>query len=150
MKFGRVVAVLVAVLVGLLGVVPAASAAPEQWKLKSEWDSGMLDHNFTDGVHTRPSNAGPYQNWEVKRYADGTYRFMNVATKMCLDNSEHGVRGFGCNDGSWQRWRVNHWGNGTYEILSAWNNHCLDNSVYGVRTFGCNGLNHQRWTLWAP
>ncbi|CCH28456.1 hypothetical protein BN6_11300 [Saccharothrix espanaensis DSM 44229] len=136
-------------MLGLVAMAPAASAVPDgtvldQWRWQSWATGGYLDHNPADGVHTRAENRGPHQWWEVTRYSDGTLRFMNVATKMCLDNSEHGVRGFGCNDGPWQRWRTGSWGT-TYELVSMWNNHCLDNSHEGVRTMGCNGLAYQRW-----
>ncbi|WP_433270995.1 RICIN domain-containing protein [Actinosynnema sp. CS-041913] len=146
MKFGRVAAALAAVVLGLLMVVPTASAAADtvMW---SKWNDTYLDYNPNNGVHARGWNGGPWQRWEVTQYSDGTVRYMNVATKMCLDNSEHGLRGFGCNDGPWQRWRVKNWGDSTRELVSVWNNHCLDNSQYGVRTVGCNGLVYQRWRV---
>ncbi|WP_433261253.1 RICIN domain-containing protein [Actinosynnema sp. CS-041913] len=145
MKLGRVAAVLATVMLAMLAVVPSASAA-QQWTWQSRGDGGyFLDHNFEQGVHTRPRNGGPHQLWEVKRYSDGTYRFMNVGTKMCLDNSEHGVRGFGCNDGAWQRWRMGDWGNGDWELVSMWNNHCLYSGVHGIRTVGCTGDWTERW-----
>ncbi|QFZ24400.1 hypothetical protein EKG83_21345 [Saccharothrix syringae] len=130
----------------MLGVVAPSASAATVWTWQSGWDSGCLDHNSTDGVHTRTCNGGDWQKWEVTSYPDGTKRFMNVATKMCLDNSEYGVRGWGCNDGAWQRWRMGNWGGGKYELVSQWNNLCLDNSVYGVRTVGCNGLSYQMWS----
>ncbi|CCH32510.1 RICIN domain-containing protein [Actinosynnema sp. NPDC047251] len=147
MKFARSAVVFAAVVLGLVGLVPSATAGDETWRFDSEWDTGSLDHNPTNGVHTRSWNGGPWQIWAVKRYGDGTFRFMNTGSLRCLDNSEHGVRGFGCNDGSWQRWKVNSWGDGTVEIVSTWNNHCLDNSWEGIRTVGCNGLEYQRWRV---
>ncbi|GAA3862496.1 hypothetical protein GCM10022243_31230 [Saccharothrix violaceirubra] len=145
MKFGRVAAVFAAVVLGMLGVMAPQASAADAWHWQSQWDSGYLDYNPTNGVHTRPWNGGPYQLWEYKRYSDGTYRFMNVATKLCLDNSEYGVRAFGCNDGAWQRWDMNDWGNGNWELVSMWDHRCLDNSTYGIRTVGCNGLSYQLW-----
>jgi hypothetical protein len=88
------------------------------------------------------------QRWHMRYYADGTVRFMNEYTTMCLDDSEYGVRGWGCNDLAYQKWKVNGWGNGWYELLNQYTHHCLDVSEYGVRDVGCNGLTYQQWKVW--
>jgi hypothetical protein len=147
MRIGRIAALL-AIIVSTVGLAPAAQAA-EIWTLKSKWDSGCLDHNFTDNVHTRPCNGGPHQKWQVTRRSDGTLSLMNVGTTMCLDNSEHDVRGWGCNPYSYQRWTIKHWTGSEFELVSKYDNHCLDNSVHRVRSWGCLGatnLPYQRWS----
>jgi hypothetical protein len=146
-RFGRLMAILAAtVTMAVLAVAPSANAATyltwhAYWRI-----AGCLDQNDSAGVffnHCYADDA--WQKWEVKYYADGTARFMSTGSKMCLDASEYGVRGFGCNDLSYQRWKINGWGDGSYELVNQFTHHCLDVSEYGVRTVGCNGLYFQRW-----
>ncbi|WP_434439981.1 RICIN domain-containing protein [Lentzea sp. E54] len=143
MRIGRIAALL-AVITATVGLAPPAQAA-ETWLLKNQWNNGCLDYNPTNGVHTRACNGGPWQQWQFIRYGDGTIRFLNVATKMCLDASEKGVRGWGCNELPYQRWRLEWLSTGDFRLFSRWDNRCLDNSEKGVRTWGCNVLPYQRW-----
>lgn len=143
MKIGRAAALL-AVMATLVGLTPVAQA-DTAWVLKSRFSNWCLDHNPGDGVHTRKCNGGDYQRWDVTFYPDGTTRYMNIATKMCLDASEHGVRGWGCNDLNYQRWTRGAFNSTEFQLLHMRSNHCLDSSEHGVRTIGCNGGMWQRW-----
>ncbi|MFJ5988265.1 RICIN domain-containing protein [Lentzea sp. NPDC092896] len=143
MKIERA-AVLLAVMALLLGLTPAAQA-DVTWVMKSRFNNYCLDYNPTDGVHTRQCNGGDFQRWDPTYYSDGTTRYMNVATKMCLDASEFGVRGWGCNDLNYQRWTRSSFNATEFQLLHQRSNHCLDMSEFGVRTIGCNGGMWQRW-----
>lgn len=143
MRIGRVAA-LAAVIATIVGLTPAAHA-DTNWVITSRFNNYCLDYNPTDGVHTRQCNNGDHQKWSPTFYGDGTVRYMNVATTMCLDASEFGVRGWGCNDLNYQRWKRNAFNSTEFELVHLRSNHCLDMSEYGVRTIGCNGKFYQRW-----
>jgi hypothetical protein len=149
MRFRRIAVMVATVVLTALAVATPASAATTlvTWEHHYKAGRGCLDHNFTQGVYNNICLGNDWQDWEAKQYADGTWQFKNKVTRMCLDASEYGVRGFGCNDLRYQRWRLGSWGGGWFELVSQYNNHCLDNSQHGMRTVGCNGLPYQ---LWAP
>jgi Ricin-type beta-trefoil lectin domain len=148
MKYGRIATTTAAVVLSALGVfAPAASAQQTVGAWENRLSQTCLDHNFTDGLHMRGCNGGPWQQWVLKSYSDGTKRFMNQATKYCLDSSEQGVRAFGCNDLSYQRWRANDWGSFQYELVNQYTHHCLDYAT-AIRDVGCNGLSYQQWNGW--
>jgi hypothetical protein len=149
-RLGRFAAMIAAaVMVGVTALAPAAQADTEmQWE--TNWNFGCLASGSPRGVYVEP-DCNPNdvrQRWVVRYYADGTARFMNTYTTMCLDDSEYGVRGWGCNDLAYQKWKINGFGNGWYELLNQYTHHCLDVSQYGVRDIGCNGLPYQRWKPW--
>lgn len=136
------------VMTTMVAVTPTAANAGDMIVPWKNVRSGLcLDHNFTDGLHMRGCNSGPYQKWERTWYAsDGRTQWMNSATKMCLDGSEKGVRAFGCNTLPYQRWKVGNWGNYRYELVNNFTSGCLDYSEHGLRSFGCNGSPYQLWT----
>ncbi|MEU7870399.1 RICIN domain-containing protein [Dactylosporangium sp. NPDC049140] len=150
MRLGRIAAmVAAAVMVSVTVFAPAAHAdTVQQWETR--WNTGCLSSGTARVVYVErdcnPMDAR--QRWHMRYYADGTVRFMNEYTTMCLDDSEYGVRGWGCNDLAYQKWKVNGWGNGWYELLNQYTHHCLDVSEYGVRDVGCNGMTYQQWKVW--
>jgi hypothetical protein len=64
--------------------------------------------------------------------ADGYIYPQNAATKLCLDDSDLNIRGFGCNHLSYQKWYDMEWADGTYRWKNAATQLCMRDFGNGV------------------
>ena len=63
---------------------------------------------------------GPKQVWELESQADGQYRLVNLASKLCLDVEGDAVLQNGCDDSSTtQRWEFLENAGGTFQIRNV-------------------------------
>jgi hypothetical protein len=81
----------------------------------------------------------------VKDWGDGTFRFQNVNTGRCIDDSDQGFRTWTCNAGQNQSWYVTYWGDGTRRFQNQATGRCMDDSGNGFRTWSCNTGQNQSW-----
>ncbi|MEY9939475.1 hypothetical protein, partial [Streptacidiphilus sp. MAP5-3] len=78
--------------------------------------------------------------------ANGTWVLTSVATGKCIDDSNYGLRDFGCQDqngpyAGFQQFRIMGQPNGTDVLQSVATGKCVDDSSYGLRDFGCQDQN---------
>lgn len=145
MKFTRIAAVLAALVMAMVSTaVPASAVEIAVWK--NMYTGKCLDDSEY-GFRTYPCNDGIYQKWIVTRWNDGTQRFMNAATKRCIDDShEFGLRTFGCNALKYQSFHVqDNLSHPFYRLMNQQTRRCLDDSPQYLRPWGCNNLSYQRW-----
>lgn len=137
-------------LAGTTGVASAAPAADPVETYMNNKTGWCLDYNSRDNVHSQGCNGGAWQQWRVHTWADGTKRFQNVATGVCLtrDNMSYSVYGAQtCNSSTEQSWRVDHVSGGlVFRAQFGGFTDCLDdNYVDGVRSYPCNSGPYQVW-----
>ncbi|MER6101620.1 RICIN domain-containing protein [Streptomyces sp. NPDC001832] len=71
--------------------------------------------------------------------------YQNKVTGRCLDDSQAGLRAFGCNNLPFQQWDVMRIGD-LRQLRNLATNGCLDDSfAYGLRTVPCYGNKYQQW-----
>lgn len=138
-------------LAGTMGVASAAPAADPVETYMNNKTGWCLDYNSRENVHSQGCNGGDWQRWRVHTWADGTKRFQNVATGVCLARDKMSDSVYGaqtCDSSEVQSWRVTHVGGGGLVFTAQWLDYseCLDdNYVDGVRVYSCNSGPYQVW-----
>ncbi|MEV0274940.1 RICIN domain-containing protein [Streptomyces sp. NPDC050610] len=78
---------------------------------------------------------------------DAVQTFGNMATGSCLDDSNYGLRGFGCNGLNFQQWSIHVWNDGTRQIKNVNTNRCLYDDGVTLATRPCNNSPQQSWWI---
>ncbi|WP_018565731.1 RICIN domain-containing protein [Streptomyces sp. PsTaAH-124] len=95
---------------------------------------------------SRTVSAGAVSAAAVEHYG-------NMATGGCLDDSEHGFRGYQCNNSNYQNWSVRIWqGDGTRQFRNVFTGRCMYGGVgAGARpeTRACDSSEQQSWWVHA-
>lgn len=78
------------------------------------------------------------------------YHYGNMATGSCLDDSNYGVRGFGCNGTNFQLWTATAYTDGSVRMRSVATGKCLFDDGRTLTTLPCDWSRQQRWTVQKP
>jgi len=138
-------------LLGTAGTAGAAGASGDSLadpinRFQSLGTLRCMDDN-PERFKTLPCNGGPFQDWRVHTFQDGTRRFQNVATGRCIAAGAFDILvTASCNTSENQSWFVLRHHNVRLTFRNQATDRCIDDSDdSGFRTFRCNGGIFQDW-----
>ncbi|MEU5879764.1 RICIN domain-containing protein [Spirillospora sp. NPDC047279] len=73
------------------------------WTVTNLATGRCLDHSDEYGLRSIVCNGNAHQEWIILD-TGGALELRNRKTRLCLDDSQVGVRGFPCNSLDYQRW----------------------------------------------